>query len=303
MACTQIVLRLAPVEVLGRVGAARARHERAPLRHARRRLALTRCTTCAKRPRGPSLGLCIMGCAVAPRARPSPLVWMLPPHRARDALTLYCLAAVDAGRSRSKRWRGTASSRAEPWRSPRRRWRGAPSPRAPLGPADLEAAALGWAQVAAAAAGLARSSAGPATCLLDWPCAVISTRRWSATRRAAGQAAIKHVATEADRLAMAPRDAARPASTPSRRTTGPSSRASCWRPARTRAAWRWPRRVARPRGIGGGTFAKGRLRRPRLRRGRRALRRRGGGSSRNAPDADVARAARRSPTSASRCPS
>ena len=123
------------------------------------------------------------------------------------------------------------------------------------------------------------------------------------TWRFAGQAAIKHVATEADRLAVAVCDAYEAGLYASRRTTGPSSRGSCWRPART-PAWRWRSALPTTAASIGGTFAGARSTSasfappsaPPAAPRRRILKG-------NAPESDIAASAQRSPTSASRCPS
>ena len=102
VACTQTVLRLAPVEVLG-VAAARLELVMNALLCVTRdgaRLALTRCTTCAERTaRTLAWASALMGCAVALACAAVAHLHVdaTAPYRARDALTLYCLAAaVDA---------------------------------------------------------------------------------------------------------------------------------------------------------------------------------------------------------------
>ena len=214
VACTQIVLRLAPVEVLG-VASARLELIMNALLCVTRdgaRLALTRCTTCAERTaRTLAWASAFMGfvVALACAAVAHFGVDATAPSRARDALTLYCLAAaVDAASEPLE-----ALARHHVLTAPRAvaepaaaLARGAVAALLLWARPDLEAAALGWAQVAAAAAaGLARFvtwprdlPARPALHLYDLDAALVRD-----AGRFAGQAAIKHVATEADRLAVA----------------------------------------------------------------------------------------------------
>lgn len=213
VACTQAVLRLAPVEVLGVASAQLELLMNALLCVTRdgARLALTRgrCNELHARTLAWTSSFLGMALALSCSVLAHVTVAASTPYRARDALVLYCLAAgVDA--------------LSEPLESLARH-HVLTAPRAVAEPAaalvrgavaagllfyrpDLQAAALGWAQVAASiAAGLARVASWP-TNLAMTPAFARKDLDQTLVRdalRFTGQAAVKHLATEADRFAVA----------------------------------------------------------------------------------------------------